>query len=69
MVLSDTALLVVNQCSAPPPPRQAIPERDPDRNLKRPAKRVRAEIIGCPDGAAWAFRVLLRFHAPCPQRL
>ena len=52
VVLSDTALLVVNQCSAPPPPRQAIPERDPDRNLKRPAKRVRAEIIGCPDGAA-----------------
>ena len=52
MVLNDNDVLVVNQCSAPPPPRQAIPERDPHRDIKKPAKRERAEIISCPEGAA-----------------
>ena len=52
MVLNDNDVLVVNQCSASPPPRQAIPERDPHRDIKKPAKRERAEIICCPEGAA-----------------
>ncbi len=50
MVLDNDTELVVNLCPVPPPPREAIPERNRNSHRKKPDKS--AAIIACPEDAA-----------------